>query len=82
MNDAQNLYEKRPAWEKHGRVIRCHDCRKAGYCIPHVFQPWEIPWGWRMTWAGFTPLFLCPDCISKRRARWAQILKDKASIHR
>lgn len=49
-----------------GNVIRCHDCRELGY-IAITGGETILPAGWKLTWAGLRPLYICKQCGEKRK---------------
>lgn len=51
-------------------MIRCHDCRQLGYIAVYGGGEYTLPDGWRLTWAGLKPLYICGQCAQIRRKQF------------
>ena len=70
------LQEKRPKSRIRGDVILCHDCQRIGYSIPYGFGNCELPDGWMNFDIGFSRLYLCRQCLEKRRQFGMNLLRE------
>lgn len=66
-----------------GRVICCYDCQMLGYRAEVPITEWdklsdmwetEIPHGWREVWVGSRRLYLCKNCLYKRKKQGEKLL--------